>query len=94
MNRNLVLVWEPFGKVVDAAVNYPGNFHDSRSTLWSNIYNHMATIPDGFKCACDSAFYTGGRLADKLVKTNEEFVEGMARSEYDSQLTHLRQASE
>ena len=41
VNRNLVLVWDNFGKIVDAAVNMPGSFHDSKSTLWSNMYNHM-----------------------------------------------------
>ena len=36
VNRNLLLVWDPFGKIIDAAVNSPGSFHDSRTTLWAN----------------------------------------------------------
>ena len=34
VNRNVVLVWDVFGKIVDAAVNAPGTFHDSRSASW------------------------------------------------------------
>ena len=33
VNRNLVLVWDTYGKIVDAAVNVPGSFHDSKSAL-------------------------------------------------------------
>jgi len=28
-NRTQVFVWDPFGKIVDCACNFPGNFHDS-----------------------------------------------------------------
>ena len=54
----------------------------------------MERLPEGFKCCCDDAFYTKGNLTNKLVKMKEAYVEGMVRSEYDAQLTHLRQCSE
>jgi hypothetical protein len=94
VNRNLVLVWDPFGKIVDCGVNAPGSFHDSRTSWWCNIYSHFLEIPDGFKCVCDDAFCTSGDLAGKLVKTKEEFKEGFMRGIYDQSLTHLRQCSE
>ena len=94
-NRNLVLVWDPYGKIVDAAVNAPGNFHDSRIASWCGIYDHIAALPDGFKVVCDDAFKTVGNLEDKLIKTKEAFGgEGHKRSSYDQTLTHLRQCSE
>ena len=93
VKRNLVLVWDPFGRIVDAAANMPGCFHDSKSTKWGNIYDHVRRIPDGYKCCCDDAFSTLGDLANKLVKTSDN-AGGGDRSERDAQLTHLRQASE
>jgi hypothetical protein len=94
VNRNLVLVWDPFGKIIDAAVNLPGCYHDSRSSLWCKIYDHVAKLPDGYKCVCDDAFCTVGKVKDKLVKTNEQYNEDTVSSKYDQQLTHLRQCSE
>ena len=47
VNRNAVLLWDPYGKIVDAAINCPGNFHDSKCTLWGNIYNHIIDTPAG-----------------------------------------------
>jgi hypothetical protein len=95
VNRNLVvLVWDVFGKIIDAAVNALGAFHDSRSAWWCKIYDHCKELPDGFKRCCDDAFFTSGDLKDKFVKTKEEFRENIVRSNYDQQLTHLRQCSE
>ena len=94
VNRNVVLVWDVFGKIVDAAVNAPGTFHDSRTAWWCKIYDRCKDLPKGYKCCCDDAFYTKGELMNKLVKTKEEFREGELRSNYDQQLTHLRQCSE
>ena len=95
VNRNVVLVWDTFGKTVDCVVNAPGSFHDSTSSWWGGIYDHFENLPDGCKCCCDSAqFYTKGKLDGKLVKTKEEFKEGLIRSSYDQSLTHLRQCSE
>ena len=53
VNRNVVLVWDPYGKIVNAVVNCPGNFHDSKSTLWRNIYEHIVAMPAGFVVVCD-----------------------------------------
>lgn len=94
VNRNMVLVWDPFGKIVDCAINLPGNFHDSKSAWWCHLYKHFEDLPAPYKCVCDDAFYTGGSLSGKLVKTKERYVEGASRSSYDQSLTHLRQCSE
>lgn len=94
VNRNLVLIWDPFGKIVDCAVNCPGNFHDSRSAWWCKLYDHIAHIPDGYLCCCDDAFVTSGELRNKLVKTKEPYNQNNQRTGYDEQLTHLRQCSE
>ena len=93
VNRNVVLLWDPNGKIVDAVVNTPGNFHDSKSALWGNIYEHIIALPDGFIVVCDSAFETRGDLKGKLVKLKSE-CEGYAETSHDKSLTHLRQSSE
>ena len=94
VNRNLVLLWDPYGKIIDAAVNTPGNFHDSRSTLWCDIYKHVRKLPDGFKIVCDSAFATGGNLEGKILKLKEDSLCCDEKSDHEKQLTHLRQCSE
>ena len=93
-NRNILIVWDPFGKIVDAVVNAPGNFHDSRLAVRGNVYKHIESLPQPYKVCCDDAFSTGGKLKDKLVKTKEQYREGQVRSTYDQSLTHLRQCSE
>ena len=60
VNRNVVLLWDPYGKIVDAVINCPGNFHDSKSTLWGNIYDHIIAMPAGYIVVCDSDFETRG----------------------------------
>jgi hypothetical protein len=95
VNRNLILMWDPNGKIIDAGVNLPGNFHDSKSTLWCNIYDHIIGLPEGYVVVCDSAFNTGGLLKTKLVKLKEEkHDENRTKTEYEKSLTHLRQCSE
>ena len=93
VNRNVVLLWDPCGKVVDAVVNTPGNFHDSKSTLWGNIYDHIVALPEGFIVVCDSAFETRGSLDGKLIKLKSD-NRGFAETSHDQSLTHLRQSSE
>ena len=93
MTRNIVLLLNPDGLIVDAAVNCPGNFQDNKSSLWAKIYNHIVAMPDGFVVVCDSAFHCKGPLAGKLVKLKED-KHGFAFSGYDKSLTHLRQSSE
>ena len=94
VNRNLLLVWDPFGKIVDAVVNAPGSFHDSKVAKWGNVYEHVSSLPNGYKCCCDDAFSTSGILSNKLVKTKEQYKGGVSRPTYDMSLTHLRQCSE
>ena len=94
MNRNLVLLWDPYGKIIDAAVNTPGNFHDSKSSLWCDIYQHIKKLPDGFKIVCDSDFATKGDLEGKIVKLKDDATCYEDKTEHERQLTHLRQCSE
>ena len=93
VNRNVVLLWDPYGKIVDAVINCPGNFHDSKSTLWGRIYDHIVAIPAGYVVVCDSAFETRGDLAGKLVKLKGDNG-GFAETSYEMSLAHLRQSSE
>ena len=93
VNRNVVLLWDPYGKIVDAVINCPGNFHDSKSTLWGKIYEHIVDMPAGYVVVCDSAFETRGDLAGKLVKLKGD-NQGFAETSYEMSLTHLRQSSE
>ena len=58
MNRNLVLVWYRQDKVDDDAVNLPENFHDSKSTLWSRIYDHTISLTDKYIVVYDSVLMT------------------------------------
>ena len=100
--RNIVCVWNTHGKIIDCGVNLPGNYHDSKATKWCRIYDHILRLPEPYKVCCDDAFYTQGFLKGKLVKTKERYsitIDGEVevtreQTEYDKQLTHLRQASE
>ena len=56
-HRNLILVWDVWGRIVDAGVNAPGNYHDSKTALWCNVSKHVKAVPDPYKVACDSAFF-------------------------------------
>jgi hypothetical protein len=90
VNRNLVLLWDLRGKIVDVGVNLPGNFHDSKSTMFCYIYNHIMALPNGYMVICDSAFMTSGRLEDKLIKLKDTTLkDGEKRSEVDKTQTHI-----
>mmetsp|Transcript_2786 Transcript_2786/g.8191 ORF Transcript_2786/g.8191 Transcript_2786/m.8191 type:complete len:406 (+) Transcript_2786:189-1406(+) len=90
--RDCVFITDPFGKIVDAAVNYPGSFHDSKKALWSKIYDHIKEVPHPYRIAVDSAFSATGDLRGKVVKTKYKF--GEESSPAGRQLTHLRQPAE
>jgi len=91
--RGAVFLWDPFGKIIDAGINMPGSFHDSKASLDANIYKHIKDLPEPYCIVCDSAFQTGGKLEGKILKTDvENGQEG--KSERDMALTHLRQCSE
>ena len=91
VNRNVVLMWDPAGEIVDVAVNTPGNFHDSKSSSWCRMYGHIEDFPDGFVAVCDSAFTTSRPLDGNLFKLKDE---QFARTEYEKSLTALRKSSE
>ena len=80
VNRNVVLLWTPDGKIINAAVNTPGSFYDSKSTLWCNIYSHIASLPDRYVVVCDSAFTVKFEMEGKLVKLKES-SDGFAETE-------------
>lgn len=98
INSNLMLVWDPRGKIVDAGINLPGNFHASKLTPWCHIYDHISAILEGYIIVCDSAFYICGNLKGNMVKLketptgDEEIVR--EKSYYEKSLTHLCQSSE
>ena len=92
--RNLVMMWNTLGQIVDCCVNAPGTFHDSKITRWVNIYFHIEKLPTSFKIVCDDAFNTRDVLQDKIVKTKERYRENQFSTEYDSALTYMRQCSE
>ena len=93
-NRNVILLWNPDGTIIDAVINAPGSFHDSKTTKWGGIYDHISSLPHPYIVVCDDAFVTSGELHGKLMKTTyDEFGSG-EKSEHDKSLTHLRQCSE
>ena len=87
------MLWSPDGKIIDAAVNTPGSFHDLNSTLWCNIYSHIALLTDGYVVVCDLAFTVKGKMEGKLEKLKES-SDGFAETEYEKSLTCLQQALE
>ena len=60
VHRKYLLVGDVWGRIVDAGVNAPGNYHASKMALWCGIYHHIAQLPVSYKVACDSAFITKG----------------------------------
>ena len=94
VNRNLVLLWDLYGKIIDAVVNTPSNRRDSKSSIWCDIYEHLEKLQSGFKIICDSVFATKGNLQGKIVKLTDESTSYEDKVEYESRLTHLRRCSE
>jgi len=93
VHRSMVLIWDPKGKIVDAAINLPGNFHDSKASMYGRLYDHIQQLPDPFCIVADSAFQTGGSLKDKVRKLDENKY-GKTKTDEEKALTHLRQGSE
>lgn len=92
-NHNVLLLWDPFGRIANAVVNSTGNFHDSRAATWGDIYDHISLLHPPYRVVCDSAFQTGGVLIHKLIKSHKK------NTSYDGEgagvaATHLRQCSE
>ena len=73
---------------MDAAVDTPGSFHDFKSTLWGNIYDHIVALPDRFIAVCDSAFETRELLDGKLIKLKSDNG-GFAETSHEQSLTYL-----
>eukprot|EP00563_Minutocellus_polymorphus_P018364 CAMPEP_0197722234 /NCGR_PEP_ID=MMETSP1434-20131217/4996_1 /TAXON_ID=265543 /ORGANISM="Minutocellus polymorphus, Strain CCMP3303" /LENGTH=428 /DNA_ID=CAMNT_0043307353 /DNA_START=143 /DNA_END=1429 /DNA_ORIENTATION=+ len=96
--RDYVFVTDTEGKVVDAAVNWPGSMHDSKKALWSHIYDHILKLPAPYRVAADSAFRSTGPFKDKMHKTKWKKDKStgwyVGVDDTGSQLTHLRQPAE
>ena len=97
--RDYVLVTDTYGRVVDAAVNWPGSMHDSKKALWAHIYDHILRLPRPYKVAADSAFRSSGPFKDVMVKTKWKKDKSTgwyecSDSDVGSQQTHLRQPAE
>ena len=93
VHRSMVLIWDPKGKIIDAAINLPGNFHDSKASMYGHLYDHIEKLPDPFCIVADSAFQSVGSLKDKVRKLDENKY-GKTKSDEEKALTHLRQGSE
>ena len=93
VHRGLVLVWDPFGKIVDAGINLPGNFHDSKGSMYANLYWHIESLKDPFVIVADSAFQATGELDGKIKKLDENKY-GKPKTDQEHALTHLRQSAE
>lgn len=93
VHRGMVLIWDPRGKIVDAAINLPGNFHDSKASMYGRLYDHIEKLPDPFCIVADSAFQSSGSLKDKVKKLDENKY-GKSKTDEEKALTHLRQGSE
>ena len=94
-NKYLVLAWDPRKKIFSAGVNFPGNFHDSKSTLWCYAHDHAMDLPNGCVLACDSAFVTSKQLKGKIVKLKETTLEdGEKRMDEDKALTYTWKCAE
>ena len=74
-NREVLMLWEPYRKIIDCIVNCSGNFHDSKMSKWQRVYNHILQILDNYK-VCNNAFVTTGLLGNKFVKTKAEGICG------------------
>lgn len=95
-NQNTVILWDIYSKIINIGLNLPSNFHDSKSTLWCNIYNHIAKLPEGYVVVCDSAFTITSELIGKLLKLKEvdDSDERITKTEFEKSLIHLQQCSE
>jgi hypothetical protein len=62
---NNVLVFSPEGKVIAAAINYPGSWHDSTVAL--NIIDACDAHLENYAICVDQGFPRSGRLLHKFV---------------------------
>ena len=76
-------------------MNFRGNFHDSKSTLWCHIHDRIMSLPDGCALVCDSAFVTLRKLKGKIVELKEITLEHVKeRTDKEKALNHIQQCDE
>ena len=92
--RCMVCVYDPFGKIIDAAVNMPGNFHDSMSSVQGHIYEHISRLPPGYRGVSDDALRTEGSLKDRILKASAFRDDEDNDTPKSTSLIHLRQPAE
>ena len=90
--RNMILVWDTYGKIIDCVLNTPGSYHDSRSTAIGYIYEHVTHLPDGAKIVADAAFCSTGEVEGKIVKV--ENYDEVDEAHIRASITSLRQSAE
>ena len=67
-----LFVWNFYGEIIHAAMNFPGSWHDSRLAYISGLIHDKLSdkmMPPGFAILCDSAFVkdtkrTNGKLLE------------------------------
>ena len=88
------------GTILDAIINAPGSWHDSRVAL--PVYAHLRRdTPDGPYLVADTAFPRGSRLSGKIMaplKQGDHLpsnpLRRMERLAFDRQLLSYRQTAE
>ena len=95
MNINLVLVYDPCGKIVGVGVSFPGNFHYSKSTVWYHAHNYAMSLPDRNTLSVNSNFVTSKKLKGEIVKLKvTSSDDGDKRTVKFKALTYAHQCAE
>jgi hypothetical protein len=69
----------------------PGSFHDSKASLYVNIYKYLEVIPEPYCLVSDGASRTGEKLKGKKFKEDVEIKEGKSKDYIP--FAHFRQWS-
>ncbi len=88
-----VFVFDLTGRVVSAAMNAPGSWHDSTVAESFGVYDELREVYDayGIKTVVDSAFKTTGENSEHLIKSGDLNPDNPA---VNAQATSFRQAAE
>lgn len=85
-----LFVWNFYGEVIHAGINFPGSWHDSRFAAASGVNNTMVMFKTlaGFALLTDSTFpCVGGNLSGKILrarKSNE--MTGVSKQAYEQSI--------
>jgi hypothetical protein len=70
----------------------PGNFHDSKGSIYETLYWHIESLTDPFAIVADTAFQASGDLERKITKLDENKY-GKTKTYEEHALTHLHQSA-